>query len=97
MTFGGTITHVHTLKADLDNGKFVMIFDYKNLGSTTLQTALMYNDDKKYIHQRPEIFKKWFENEYPDEEYLGKFRTFDELRDASRYNNYQSSIEWLNQ
>ncbi len=47
MTFGGTITHVHTLKADLDNGKFVMIFDYKNLGSTTLQTALMYNDDKK--------------------------------------------------
>jgi hypothetical protein len=55
----------------------------------------LYNHEMKFIHQRPEVFKKWFEKEFPDGFYLGKFRTLDNLKNADRAKKFSAAIEWL--
>lgn len=49
----------------------------------------------KYIHRTPEYFKVWFQEKYPDEDYLGKFRPLHNLKDVDRDNKYLQSVHWF--
>lgn len=55
----------------------------------------LFNDEKKYIHQRPEVFKNWFCKEYNDS--FEKIRTMDEVNDinGNRKKHYQTSLDWF--
>jgi hypothetical protein len=55
----------------------------------------MYNDKKKYIHQRPEQFKKWFFDTYNNED-LGQLKTYDNAKNKNRLINYSTALDWFN-
>lgn len=47
----------------------------------------------RYIHQRPEEFKRWFERVYPSRTDVGKFRTIAVLKNIHRENQLRNAIE----
>lgn len=55
----------------------------------------MFNSEEKYIHQRPEVFKKWFCQEYDDS--FEKIKTINEVNDTNgnRKKHYQTSLDWF--
>lgn len=57
----------------------------------------MFNEEPKYIHQRPEPFKRWFCNFYSDN--FEKIKTENEVTDikGNKFKNYQTSLDWFKQ
>lgn len=55
----------------------------------------MYNDKRKYIHQRPEQFKKWFFDTYDNED-LGQLKTYENAKNKNRLIMYSTALEWFN-
>ncbi len=55
----------------------------------------MYNSTERYIHQRPEVFKKWFCEKYIDS--FEKIKTINEVNDinSNRKKHYQTSLDWF--
>lgn len=53
----------------------------------------LYNNEKHFIHQRPERFKQWFYETY--EEDIGKIKTFDIIKNADRIKHYSNALEWF--
>jgi len=56
----------------------------------------MYNNDPQYIHQRPEVFKKWFHKKYEPEE-LGKIKTYLQVENKDRRKHYSNALDWFKQ
>lgn len=54
---------------------------------------MMCNCTPKYIHERPEEFKRWFEKVYPSRKDVGKFRTLAVLKDIHRENQLRNAID----
>lgn len=54
----------------------------------------MYNSEIQYIHQKPEVFKKWFLDNYENED-IGKIKTLTNLKNASRNIHYTTALEWF--
>ena len=54
----------------------------------------MFNDENKYIHQRPEVFKDWFCRNYENED-IGKIQTYNYLKNIDRVRNYSSALKWF--
>lgn len=54
----------------------------------------MYDDEKKYIHQRPEVFKEWYRKTFDGED-LGKIKTHSQLENIDRIKDYSSALEWF--
>lgn len=54
----------------------------------------MYNSEIQYIHQRPEVFKTWFYNEYDNED-IGKIKSAYDLKDLNRDKHYSNALDWF--
>jgi hypothetical protein len=54
----------------------------------------MCDSETQYIHQRPERFKEWFSETY-DNEYIGKIKTADNLKNIDRDKHYSNSLDWF--
>ena len=57
----------------------------------------MYNNEPKYIHQRPEVFKEWFCGLY--NESFEKIKTLGNVKDqkGNRERHYITSLDWFKQ
>lgn len=53
----------------------------------------MYENEPKYIHQRPEPFKNWFCLEYEDN--FEKIKTKVEVENTNREKHFQTSLDWF--
>lgn len=55
----------------------------------------MFNSTPKYIHQRPETFKRWFCETYEDN--FNKLKTYEEAKDqkGNRKRHFQTSLDWF--
>lgn len=55
----------------------------------------MYNDNPKFVHQRPEVFKSWFCGLFDDS--FEKIRTLNEVEDLKgiRNKNYSNALSWF--
>ena len=53
----------------------------------------MFNNNPKYIHQRPEVFKNWFCENYEDN--FNKIKTLIEVEDINRKRNFQTALDWF--
>lgn len=54
----------------------------------------MYNNEPKYIHQRPEEFKNWFYRMY-DKEDIGKIHTKEKIKNIHRDKHFSDALEWF--
>lgn len=66
-------------------GRFADISDYYRK---------MFDSEIQYIHQRPEVFRKWFFDTY-DKEDIGKIKTANNLKDIDRDKHYSNSLDWF--
>lgn len=55
----------------------------------------MFNSTPRYIHQRPEVFKRWFCETYEDN--FNKLKTYEEAKDqkGNRKRHFQTSLDWF--
>lgn len=55
----------------------------------------MFNSTPRYIHQRPEVFKRWFCEKYEDN--FSKIKTYYEANDkkGNRKRHFQTSLDWF--
>lgn len=54
----------------------------------------MYNNTPQLIHQRPEPFKKWFFENYEQED-LGKIKTLDQVKNSNREKHFSNALDWF--
>jgi hypothetical protein len=66
-------------------GRFADISDYYRK---------MFDSEIQYIHQRPEVFSKWFYNTY-DKEDIGKIKTATNLKGIDRDKHYSTALDWF--
>lgn len=52
----------------------------------------LYNDDRKFIHARPEPFKEWFSTQYQED--IGKLKSLDVIKNPNRDNALSNALKW---